>query len=166
MIRAGDFLLVPTASRPSDAYTLSAPQRQAALAQRDRPGTKRTHEVRRGDTLWDIARRYGVGVRELAKWNGIAPGDTLRPGRRLVLWVSEAGDAGAGSLPVARNGPTARMQSVHYTVRRGDSLYRIARRFNVSVAAVCQWNGLDPDDYLQPGQRLRLKVDVTRQSSS
>jgi len=43
-----------------------------------------------------------------------------------------------------------------YRVRPGDSLYRIASRFNVSVSNIITWNALDPDDYLQPGQRLTL----------
>lgn len=160
MIRAGDHLLVPAARRAAGAYRLSEPQRRAALASRDRPGVKQMHRVRRGDSLWRISRRYGVSVRQLSSWNRIAPGDTLRPGQRLVLWTRS--DA---SRPISLDGPSGRMQSVHYTVRRGDSLYRIAERFNVTVAAVCRWNGIDRNTYLQPGQRLRLQVDVTRQSS-
>ena len=45
-----------------------------------------------------------------------------------------------------------------YRVRRGDSLYRIAGKFNVSVNDIIAWNSLDPGAYLQPGQRLTLYV--------
>ena len=52
---------------------------------------------------------------------------------------------------------------MRYTVRRGDSLYRIAERFRVSVVDLKKWNTL-PDKYLQPGQKLKLYVDVTEQA--
>ena len=45
-----------------------------------------------------------------------------------------------------------------YRVRQGDSLYRIAGKFNVSINDIIAWNELDPGKYLQPGQRLTLYV--------
>jgi membrane-bound lytic murein transglycosylase D len=45
-----------------------------------------------------------------------------------------------------------------YRVRRGDSLHRIAGKFNVSVNDIVAWNRLDPGKYLQPGQKLTLYV--------
>jgi membrane-bound lytic murein transglycosylase D len=159
-IRAGHHLVVPMASRPSDAYSLSKSQRLAALQGRSRSGQKHVHVVKRGDTLWGIARRYGVSVRTLGRWNRMAPGDTLRPGQRLVIWTK------GGVTPVAAGSsvPGNRIQSVRYTVRSGDSLYRIAQRFNVKVSDLRRWNNIARGRYLQPGQKLRLKVDVTRQS--
>ncbi|HKJ94962.1 MAG TPA: LysM peptidoglycan-binding domain-containing protein, partial [Gammaproteobacteria bacterium] len=116
--------------------------------------------VHRGDSFWRISRRYHVSVRELARWNGMAPGDTLRPGRKLVVWTDKPRRGALDSLGPRRG----RVQSVHYTVRKGDSLYVIARRFNVSVSSLRRWNNLSTGSYLHPGQRLRMKVDVTRQS--
>lgn len=159
LIRAGDHLLVPTASRPGEAYTLSASNRRARTQASGPDGRRRvTHEVARGDTLWDVARAHDVDVRRLASWNGMAPGDPLHPGDRLVIWV----EAGA----VARAGPAERMQRVTYTVRRGDSLYAIARRFNLAVGDIRRWNDLEGERYLQPGQTLRLQVDVTAQAEA
>ena len=43
--------------------------------------------VKSGDTFWDISREYKVNLRQLAKWNGMAPKDMLRPGKTLVVWV-------------------------------------------------------------------------------
>lgn len=45
-----------------------------------------------------------------------------------------------------------------YRVRRGDSLYVIAGKFNVSISDIITWNALDPGKYLQPGQKLTLYV--------
>jgi membrane-bound lytic murein transglycosylase D len=120
------------------------------------------HTVGSGESLWTIARRHGVGVRELAAWNGMAPRDTLAVGRKLVVWQRGDGQtaSASGRLPSAE--PLIRR--VNYTVRRGDSLYRIASHFRVSVEDIKRWNSLDGNRYLQPGQRLVLHVDVTAQS--
>lgn len=159
-IRLGSHLMVPTSTRSLDDYPLSAANRLSSTQQRERSGRVRTeHTVRSGESLWTIARKHGVGVRELAGWNGMAPGDTLPVGRKLVVW-RESGAASAARPPST----DAKLRRVHYTVRRGDSLYRIASNFRVSVDDIKRWNNLDGKRYLQPGQRLILHVDVTAQS--
>ncbi len=166
VIRAGSHLLVPTSSQPADQYALSADQRLQRQQNRQRNGERVQHTVRSGDTFWGLSRRYGVEVRQLAQWNGMAPGDTLRPGQNLVIWTQQASGGGGGT---ARNAPPRGepiIQRVTYTVRSGDSLYTIARRFNVSVRDLRSWNNLREDRYLQPGQQLTLHVDVRAQSGN
>lgn len=165
-IVAGKHLLIPVASKSFQAYSLAADQRRASLLERDNKGRKTVHLVKQGDTFWDISRRYKVSVGKLASWNGMAPRDVLRPGQKLVVWTtSQAGAARA--IPAAHTLPgSATVRPVRYTVRRGDSLARIASRFRVSIAQLRRWNGLAKGGYLQPGQRLTLYVDVTRQSGS
>ncbi|MBK5936491.1 lytic transglycosylase [Halorhodospira halophila] len=159
-VRAGDHLYVPVSSRPPSEYSLSAANRLEALQNRERQGERREHTVQAGETLWDIARTYNVGVKELARWNGMAPGDTLRPSQELVVWVE-------GDVMQAAGGPgDSSTQSVTYTVRQGDSLARIAQRFNVNVGDIKRWNGISEGSYLHPGDQLKLEVDVTQQSSS
>lgn len=159
LIRVGEHLMIPTATHTLAAYTQSADRRLARTQNTPRGATRINHTVASGDTLWEIARRYGVSTRSLAKWNGMAPGDTLSVGRRLVVWA----DSRKG-LPAPAASPVARERKVHYTVRRGDSLYRIAHRFRVTVAQIQHWNNLDASRYLQPGQKLTVYVDLTRQS--
>ena len=157
-IRAGAHLMVPTSTRSAADYPLSADNRLADIQDRERAGRVRAeHVVRKGDSLWSIARRHGVSHRELAAWNGMAPGDTLAVGRSLVIWQAPGK---AGAAPAA----SPMIRRVNYTVRRGDSLYRIASNFRVSVEDIRRWNNLDGKRYLQPGQRLVLHVDVTAQS--
>ncbi|MDD3519130.1 MAG: LysM peptidoglycan-binding domain-containing protein, partial [Chromatiales bacterium] len=57
--------------------------------------------------------------------------------------------------------PQGRVQTVSYSVRNGDSLYSISRRFSVAVADIRRWNRVE-GDLLRPGQRLTLYVDPTR----
>ncbi len=159
-IRAGDDLIVPVATREARAYTLSAGQRLLRIQNTVRRGRhKVVYEVQPGDTLWTIARRYRVGVRELARWNDMAPRDTIHPGQRLVVWTKPD-----RHLATVRTGPR-RTQKIAYRVRRGESLALISRKFRVSIRDLVRWNRLDPNAYLQPGQRLTVYVNVTEQSN-
>lgn len=147
-IRAGQTLLIPSASGPSAQYAYSIDQR-VQRKQSSGKGKKSNYTVRPGDTLWGIARSLDVKVRELASWNNMAPGDTLRPGRKLVAYSS------AGSSN-DRNRTTRKLS---YRVRSGDSLYRIARKFSIDISDIVRWNKISKNGYLQPGQRLTLFVD-------
>ena len=159
-IRAGDSLTIPVATKSLNHY-LSEDRRRLAIQNAERQGEKSEYVVQAGDTLWDLSLAYKVSVRQLASWNGMAPRDPLLPGRRLVIWTQEpkAAKARFVNLPVS-----ARHQKVHYRVRKGDSLARIAQKFSVSVSKLRRWNDLPKGKYLQPGQRLTLYVDITQQS--
>lgn len=160
LIRANQHLIIPVAQRSANSYRLSADQRLSKTKNTPRKGrSKITHTVRKGDTFWDIARKYKVGVTSLSSWNGMAPKDTLRIGQKLVIWQKQA----SSSYTTLRTAKTAKTQRIVYTVRRGDSLSRIAASFNVSVAKIEQWNNkLKSQKYLKPGQVLTLFVDITR----
>jgi len=160
-IRAGHHLLIPVATRPLTAYSKSADARLAATQNRERAGSKREHVVRSGESFWTISRRYGVTHRELAKWNGMAPGDPLPIGRKLVVWADA--EAAPAMSPAEALGNTLR--KLRYTVRSGDSLYLIASRFRVSINDLVRWNNIDRNKILRPGQKLTMYVDVTSQSS-
>lgn len=167
MIRAGKTLVIPVARKDLRRYRLSADQRLASLQNRDRDGHRIEYQVRSGDTLWEIARRYDVGVRTLAKWNGMAPRDTLRPGQTLIIWSNEPPSEQLSTLnPAHFTHPFEQttQRRIGYVVRKGDSLANISQRFRVSINSLKRWNKLDEKKYLQPGQRLTLYVDVKAQS--
>jgi membrane-bound lytic murein transglycosylase D len=159
-IRAGKHLLIPVSSQSLDHYVYSAEQRKASIQNRTRKGNKQFYVVKPGDSLWRIARNYNVSYRKLAKWNGMAPGDPLKAGQKLVIWTNRTVTAEISPLDLQ---PLGTQSSLHYRVRRGDSLSRIAQRFKVSVSDLKRWNTLS-GKYLQPGQRLKLYVDVTEQT--
>jgi len=164
-IRAGRYLLVPHSARGSDAYALSAVQRTKRAQAQVRSGQRLVHHVDSGDTLWDLSMAYGVSAAKIAKWNGLSVRDVIRPGQELVLWVNNKAAPPAKIKHVSLPSSQA-VQRINYTVRRGDSLSRIASRFKVSVGDLQRWNesGLR-GKYLQPGQRLQVYIDVRRQSS-
>ena len=157
-IRVDQYLIIPVARKNLDQYALSANERRRKVRSQRRSGTKLVHTVDQGDTLWDLSRQYKVKVRELARWNAMAPGDPLRKGRKIVIWQQPPATAAAGR--------GSALQSIHYTVRKGDSLARISRRFKVTINDLVKWNGIPRNAYLRPGQRLKLYVDVTEQADS
>ena len=159
IIRAGDHLLVPVATLDIDNYTLSQDQRREDRQDQKRSGKRIEHVVQSGDTLWDLSRAYQVNLRDLARWNSMAPGDYLRPGQELVVWTE------AEPSSTIQSSINSIMRNIRYRVRSGDSLARIADKFNVTIRQIEQWNNIQRNRYLQPGQMLKLKVDVTEVSS-
>ena len=157
-IRAGKHLLIPVAAKSLDSYVLSQEQRIAKKQNKLQKGRKIVHTVKSGDNLWDIGRKYKVNGKSVAKWNGFAPRDTLKLGQKLVIWQKE--DSKANSK-TDYNVDNAIMRNITYKVRGGDSFARIADKFNVRISDIERWNNLDRKKYLQPGQRLKLSVDVT-----
>jgi len=161
-IRAGHFLMIPVATKPLSAYSKSADARLKKTQNKQRAGNKVEHVVKSGESFWTISRRYKVTTRQLAAWNGMAPGDTLSVGRRLVVWTNAAIGAPLTS-PMSALGNTTR--KLRYTVRNGDSLYLIANKFRVTISDLARWNKIDKNKILRPGQKLTMYVDVTAQSS-
>lgn len=159
LIREGAHLMIPHAVQASAAYTQSVDARTSRRQSRLREGQRRAHVVRAGESLWTISRRYAVGVKELASWNAMAPGDVLSVGRRLVVWTAQPAVL---QEEVPRQN---RIRRLTYVVRKGDSLSRISSRFRVTVRELLEWNDISSDEYLQPGQRLVMFVDVTEQST-
>ena len=116
----------------------------------------RGHEVRRGDTLHEIARRYGVTVDSIRTSNNLR-GNMLRAGQGLIIPVSHR-----TLTPAVRRAPEPAPQAsgkpgavIHY-VRVGDTLSGIARRYNVLINQLMQWNLIEPGDVLRLGQKLRI----------
>lgn len=159
IIRIGQRLMIPSAAKEADTYALSASERLARKQERsgrNTDGTRVDYTVRSGDTFWDIAREHRVSVRQLASWNGMAPGDPLMPGKDLVIWSKSSQPA----MLASTNRGKGMVRKVGYQVRKGDSLSTIANRFAVNVRDIASWNDLNTSRYLQPGQSLVLYVDI------
>jgi len=112
------------------------------------------HRVRRGETVGRIASRYGTSVSAIARANNMRNVNRIKPGRKLR--IPRTGTA-AASGP-ARTA-SARSKSINYTVRRGDSLWRLAKRFGTTVGEIKRTNLLRRDR-LTIGQRLEIRVRI------
>ena len=97
------------------------------------------YTVRRGDTLWDLSRRFGVSVSSLAQANNLRNADLIFAGDRLVIPEGARGGRGAT-----------------YIVRPGETVSVIARRFGISPTTVARANGISNADRVIAGQKLVL----------
>ena len=146
-IAVGDELRVPGAVTELPAKVMLAAARVDGHGRSH--GRARVQVVRRGDSLWTIARRTGMNVNTLAVMNGLQPGDALRAGQRIRLSVDTGG--------------RVHRRHVEYTVRDGDTVSLIARLFQCSVPQLLAWNGLSAHSHLHTGQKLRIHL-ATRHS--
>lgn len=144
-IKAGAELRVPSSVASLPPQVLQA---AARVDGRNRaPAVTAVHVVRKGDSLWSIAKRHNMDVIALAQLNRIKPTDTLRAGQKLKLH----GDAAAAKSPATSGGGSGKQ--VTYVVRSGDTLSSIARNLRVTVNNLREWNKLSGSG-IRPGQKL------------
>ncbi|MDH4259527.1 MAG: LysM peptidoglycan-binding domain-containing protein [Gammaproteobacteria bacterium] len=115
---------------------------------------RRIYRVRPGDSLWSISRRNHMSVSRLARMNGISTSAVLHPGQRLQV----SGAAPASETMASAAGDPPASGHVKYTVRSGDTLSEIARRFAVTVRQLQGWNNMGSSTTLRAGQRLTIRV--------
>ena len=102
------------------------------------------HKVRKGDSLWNIARRYGTTVNDILRLNQL-DGQTLSIGQVIKV-------AGTAKSP-----SPSRKELKSYRVRSGDSPYQIAKKNNMSLAYFLQVNRLTPRSKIYPGQKVYIE---------
>ena len=109
----------------------------------------RTYIVAAGDTLSEIAAKHKVSISSLKRANHLTS-NLIKVNQELII---KAPKSGPKSTPVRK---------LNYQVRNGDSLYLIAKRFDLKITDITSWNKLDKNKYLQPGQRLTLYINPLR----
>ena len=147
-IRTGRHLIIPMSERRGALHKGQVQFTMGREEEKPKKGKKLIHLVIQGDTWWDLARTYDVGLNQLAAWNGKVPKDTLSLGQKLDVWATRS------------HLGTSVTKTVNYEIKRGDSLWRISQRFKVTIAQLREWNGLSIRSLLKPGQKLTLYVDV------
>ena len=114
------------------------------------------YKIKRGDSLWDLSKTFNVSIDKIAIWNNINKEDFLKIGNTIKLYICE------NQHDISR---PETIQKVAYHVKNGDSLIRIANRFNVSVSELVAWNlnVKKQPELIYPGQYLVIYVDITQQ---
>ncbi|WP_437396068.1 LysM peptidoglycan-binding domain-containing protein [Flagellimonas lutimaris] len=114
------------------------------------------YRVRSGDYLGKIAERYGVGVSQIKRWNGLRS-NNLRVGQRLTIFPRKPYIAKntTKSSSSKSSGSVVSGSKIH-TVRSGDSLWTISKKYpGVSIENLREWNGISGNN-LKPGTKLKL----------
>jgi membrane-bound lytic murein transglycosylase D len=114
------------------------------------------HEVRRNETLASLAKQYNTSSETIREINGLKK-TRLTPGRHLLIPIDI--NAKAQDIGYLTPEESGKQQEILYRVRRGETLARIAKRHNVTVSDIKEWNkGLSAK--IRAGQKIKLVVDV------
>jgi membrane-bound lytic murein transglycosylase D len=160
IILTGKWLHIPTGGKPRGAHAMLAKRAKPQQQQPQRRGTNQRYRVKKGDSLWNIALAYNVDHKQLAKWNNLRSNSILQPGQKLIIRSKPTNEV---LVSLADTQDTAKQNQVSYEVKRGDSLYRIAERFNVTIPELKEWNAL-AEEFLHPGQRIKLYLTTDQQT--
>ncbi|APZ44162.1 hypothetical protein BW247_14555 [Acidihalobacter ferrooxydans] len=144
LIRVGQELILPEGG----GANVAAPQAAVAVQRPSR------YRVRSGDSLWTIARRYGVSVANLRQWNHLSAAGVLSVGEVLRLHPAAAPvQAVAVQRGTGSNGAWSNI-----TVTQGDTLSGLAQQYHTTYTALAKWNNMNPDQTLSPGMTLAVLV--------
>ena len=158
------------APQPVDAtaqnnLTPAAPAPTVAATTATQPAA-RTYVVKKGDSLWKIAKAESVSIGDLARANNLTKTSALKIGQKLQIPASAKAEAAntatASAVPAATS---AEAGGQMYTVKSGDSLWKIARAQNMTVAALRQANNLTSDS-LKVGQKLHIPAATATTTAS
>ena len=155
-------LLVPTSKAQLLTTSLSTMKPEELISKRslkpvfegaDSPvlaTAKRNYRVKRGDNLTSIAKANRVDVKDLQRWNNLT-GKNLKAGQTLVMQDTRKRSTGRTTTVLAANSK----KQTQYKVKQGDSLYMVAKRFNVEMQHLKRWNPR-VGQALKPGQMLTV----------
>ena len=104
------------------------------------------HIISEGDTLWNLGIQYNISPAEIAKTNGLRMNTPLRIGKELNI----------GNKNIYRT-INSKKRTILYSVKQGDSLYRIADIFNIEISDIQKINAL-PNNEIKPGQVLKIVI--------
>lgn len=120
--------------------------------------TKQVYTVKKGDTLWNVSQRFSVDKDDIVSWNKLSAKTALKPGQKLT--IKKAG----GAITVASTAPA--IKQISYTVKAGDTLAKISKKFNVNVTDLRKWNNVPKNKAdVKPGSKLKLMVEAGHASS-
>lgn len=136
-------------------------EREKLMAEVKKVREIRYHTVRKGENLGLIASKYNIRVSDLKKWNNMR-GTTIYPGQRLIVYLPSGSTrttspvtAPVATAEPASGQPANPVQQTVHTVKSGESLGIIARKFGCTVDQLKQWNNLKSST-IYPSQRLTV----------
>jgi membrane-bound lytic murein transglycosylase D len=141
----------------SDSFPLKVPYGTGEVC-KEELSKIRCHVVSRGETLSQIASRYDVSVGSIARANTVSNPHRIRQGTMLTIPPVVVSTSAAKAGRALASAASRAADIIQYTVRPGDSLWRISSKFGTSVAQLAHWNGLGATTKIKPGQVLKVFV--------
>lgn len=114
-----------------------------------------SHNVKKGETAYHIARRYGVSVDELLKLNGLSSIKSVRPGIELQVPVSKK--TYINFAKDERKVEKEPQSKDFHIVQNGETLFSISKKYGIEVERLAVWNDIKGDQRLKVGDRISLK---------
>ena len=151
-LTSGMELLIPI-PKTQDLRPLSPAQKQFDGKNRNPKPAKpeeMIYTIKKGDTLWSIADEMRVNIGALSRWNNLHPEKKLIPGDKLKIRM------GTPSHPLDETPKMRKGKQIIYVVKAGDTLWGIAKKYNVTVSVIKTWNRLDGANRIRPADRLKL----------
>lgn len=160
-IRAGKYLLIPVPQNKSHYYTYktsnyssSKKKRRSRAIVKNVPGSKKIiHIVKAGETLGGIAEDYKTRASKIRAWNGIRYGRYIYPKQKLAIWVPE--DMEEIKQKARKKIVKNQGSGSYYTVRRGDTLWDIAKKYGLSIRDLKKMNNMR-SSFIKPGKKLKV----------
>lgn len=149
---SGTVLIDPSNPSPPP-HVPSTSSRAPVTSTISTPSSAGTHRVVQGETLFSLAKRYHVSVQELMSWNHLSSPSALKVGQ--VLRIHSSSGSVRSSAPAVKK--PSKKSNTYHSVRKGDTLYSVARHYRQSVSNVAKWNGLRKSARLKVGQKLRVR---------
>lgn len=134
-LKIGQSLSIPGQAPMSSPYAIQAGQE---IAQRNQT----YYTIKSGDSFWIIAKKHGTSVQNLLKWNELQANAKLKPGQKLLVvnkTIAQKDD-----------------NKITYQIKSGDTLHKIASKFDVSKQDILSWNKVKNESYIHPGQELTI----------
>ncbi len=148
-LKAGQSLSIPV----KPGLNTSQPVFEA-LASNEKPARSRTYKVRNGDNLTTIAQANKVDVEDLQRWNKLS-GHKLKIGQTLVMQDNSKTSKPSSKAVASVSSKDGEKKSMQYKIQKGDSMYLVAKRFNVEMQHLKRWNPRT-GQALKPGQTLTV----------
>jgi len=135
-------------------------ERDKLLAQIKKAKSRSIHIVRSGENLGLIARKYRTSVSRIKAWNGMRS-TRIYPGQKLIVYAP--GTSGK-SKTTSSSRTASTSKSGYHTVRSGENLGLIAKKYGTSVKQLKSWNGLKSNT-IKPGQKLKVSNKVSKKTA-
>ena len=165
-LRVGQRLQIPLSAQLTDVAITEADELLAARKQQKESGKTTYYTVKSGENLWSIAKAQNISRATLAQINSLSPTSKLKPGQKLLvlnpLTFEKAGSEKVSSEKAITKTETTQAptdtRKITYTIQAGDTLTKIASRFNVTKKEILEWNEVKNESYIHPNQELVIII--------